>query len=280
MGNRSPYNLKNIMSENTQTQFKAEGDLAFSSAENTENGNSAESSTEKTDANQTPSSKENKNQTDENKGSDDKGHDNFSDHPRWKEREDDWKSRFNDQEKRHTDEIEKLRQDFDKRFGEVKPKDKTEVIDMPSWFGGTVEDWKLFQDWNKQQIAQVKELAVKEVSAKSEEEQKRIDAATKYFNDTVTTIEIDKTMNPQGLKVDRNKLLKFVLDNDIVDSKGNWNYKVGWQLMQQSDSKSKSKSTDEKKQVASATTSDNRADTKPSAFRTSEDFSNPTNRPW
>ena len=271
------------MSENTQTQFKAEGEPAFPIAENKENENSSASSTgEQTDANQTPSSEENKDQTDENKNGGDKDNDNLADHPRWKEREDDWKSRFNDQEKRHTEEIEKLRKDFETHFGDTKSEDKgdAKASEMPSWFGGSEQEWKEFLSWNSAQITRAEENAIKRVSAKTEDEQKRIDSATKYFNDTMASIETNKDINPQGLKVDRNKLLKFVLDNDIVDSKGNWNYRVGFQLMQNADSKSKTKSTTEKKQIASATTSDNKAETKPSSFMTSDDFSNPTNRPW
>ena len=42
----------------------------------------------------------------------------------------------------------------------------------------------------------------------------------------------------------------------------------------------KTKDTKDRKDLASATTSENRAETKPSDVTTSKDFENPAERPW
>lgn len=268
------------MTEESKTQFKTEGQPAFPVAD-TENDDSASSSEgEETNGDQTQSQEGDQNSGGSKDDTEDK---NLADHPRWKEREEDWKKRFNDQEKRHTDEIAKLREEFGGKTQQKGDDDQTPV-QIPSWFGGDENEWKAFKSWNDQQLAQAEargaEKAQKAIDQRSEEEQKKIDEATSFFNDEVTAIESDKTLNPQGAKVDRNKLLKFVLDNELVDTKGRWNYRAGWQLMQANVKTSKAPSTDEKKKVAAATTSDKHSETQPPAFMTSADFSKPGNRPW
>jgi len=261
------------MTEEIMTQIRAEGQPAFP-ATDTENDNSADSSTDTNETDQTGSSDQDNKQTDNKDGG--KEDDNFADHPRWKEREADWTNRFNEQEVRHTGELTKLREDFMGKFDGLKT---SAPQDIPSWFGGDEESWKDFSNWNNQALAKAKEEArteaLKELQGKTDSEQKAIDTATQYFTDQVTAIESDKIINPQGEKIDRNKLLKFTMDNDLVDSKGRWNYKAAFVMMRK-----QPVDTKDRKKLASDTTSDNRAETKPPAFMTSEDFSKPGAKPW
>ena len=261
------------MTEEKMTEFRKEGEPAFQTDK--EKDNSGDSSPdEETDTEQTPSSEEDKNQTENKK---DDGEKDLDNHPRWRERETDWKKRFNEQEERQTGEIAKLREEFEDKIGKVKPKESVEV---PSWFGGDETQWKAYQRDLDERIGKAKEGAVKEITAKSEAEQKAIDEATKFFQDEVVAIESDKGLNPEGQKLDRNKLLKFVLDNDLVDSKGRWNYKAGYKLMKAGVTSVKDKGIDEKKKLAGATTDERHVEDKPKAFKTSEDFKNPQERPW
>jgi hypothetical protein len=268
------------MPEPIQTQFKAEGDPAFPT-ENKENDNSAASSTgEKMDANQTQSP-EGESNTGVNKKDDGIGDDNLADHPRWKEREADWDKRFNEQETRHVGEITKLREEFEQRFNSKNQiGEEGAPTEVPAWFGGDESQWKEFVKWNTTLFNKAKSEALNEIQSKSAEEQKRIDEATNYFTDQVKSIESDKSINPKGEKIDRNKLLKFVLDNDLVDSKGRWNYRAGFLLIKAGVAQVNSTSTDEKKRIANASTSDKHAESKPSPFMTSEDFQKPGARPW
>ena len=48
----------------------------------------------------------------------------------------------------------------------------------------------------------------------------------------IAAIEGDKTLNPDALKVDRNKLLKTAFDNKAVDTDGRWNYRLAFKLME------------------------------------------------
>lgn len=271
------------MTDETKTGFKTEGDPAFQ-VESTENDNSAESSTEKTAEDQTQSQGGEKENTGDQKKDDQGADEDFAKHPRWKDREKDWTERFNNQETRHTEEIAKLREEFiGKKDGEKSETKSTELPAMPSWWGGDESQWAEYCKHQEALVAQAEERAITRITSKQTEEQKKIEEATTFMNDEVTKIESDKTINSQGEKVDRNKLLKFVLDNDLVDSKGRWNYRAGFLMMKSgvaSTKDDKKETTDEKKKIAIATTSENRAETKPSNVTTSTDFQAPGARPW
>ena len=240
--------------------------------EGNENDNSSESSTEETNADQTGSPDQNKNQADKKDGSD-KG---FADDPRWQERENDWKKRFNEQESRHTQSISELRVEIQR----LSP--KTSDTPIPDWFNGDEKQWAAFNDHNKGLVNQAKTEAMKEFEAKSAEDQKAIDDATTYFLESVASIESDKTINPQGEKLDdssRNKLLKIAMDNDLVDSKLRWNYRAAYLMMKGSPANLKHDTSDRKK-LAGATTSEKDAETRQTEYATSEDFKKPGARPW
>ena len=279
------------MTKEATAQFKTEGQPAFPVADK-ENDNSSDSPSveeKETTSDQTPSPEENKeeaeneNGTEEETTEDDKGGDKtdkkdrgFADDPRWKEREDDWKDRFNDQEKRHTGEIQKVREDFEQKL----PKKETDV-EIPSWFGGDEKQYKSYSKDLEARFDKVREDTLNSVKGESKADQKRVDDATKYMNEQIKEITADKELNPSGEKIDRNKLLKIVLDNKLVDTDGQWNYRAAYQIMKAS-AKPKGKGDDkeDRKKLADVT-SGNKVETKPDGVTSSEDFdNNPSKRPW
>lgn len=266
MGSR-PTQTKS-MTELETTQFKVEGQPL---TENKENDNSSSSSEgEETNANQTGTSDQ------DNKGTENKDGAGLADHPRWKEREDDWTKRFNEQEKRHVDALEKIREEI----STVKPKTESTPTEIPDWFGGDADAWGKYQAYERAKESKIREETLKDFQSKSEAEQKRITEATDYFNGEVASIEGDKTLNPEGLKVDRNKILKHALDNDLVDSKGRWNYKAAFKMMSAKEVFQAKTALNEKREVANATNSENRAESKAQSYATSETFKKAGERPW
>jgi hypothetical protein len=91
--------------------------------------------------------------------------------------------------------------------------------------------------------------------------------------------EISAIEEETGEKVDKNKLLKYTLDNELVDTKGNWNYRVAHRLMKAEKEEKKTVSED-RKNLADATTSDKKAPPAKPDYSTSDTFNNPMNRPW
>jgi len=254
------------MTENSQTESTEDVNLGADK----EKENSADSSSvETTDTNSTDSSNQDKDSQTSDKN---ESGDNFADHPRWKEREDDWKSRFNQQETRHAEEVRKAIEATEAKYAQKR--EELADTEIPDWFGGDAAAWKQYKAHEDKRLEQAEERAIERLEKKSEEKAKAIKEATDYFNDEVGKLEADKTINPDGTKVDRNKLLKFTIDNDIVRSDGKWNYRAAFIAMRGSGSTSTAKNNnlDEKKKLAGATNSNDRGDTKDSKVSTSEDF--------
>jgi len=276
------------MSEDTQAQFKTEGQPAFPVTD-TETEDSADSSTEKTTTDPTQSLEGDENSDGKKQGSedpDDKKKDDeksLDQHPRWQQREQDWKERFNEQEKRHTEAIERLRKEFSPKKDDSKEQEPSEE-EPASWFGGDSQQWKEFLAWNQSLVGKARENAVKEITERQESDKKAQEEATQFFNDQVKEIEGDQSTNPDGYKIDRNKLLKTVLDNKLVDTQGRWNYKAGWSILkaqENQDSNSSINDTiEEKKKVAGATQTEKKSEPVKPNYATSDTFADPSQRPW
>jgi len=262
-----------------------EGDQAFPSVD--EDNTSTDSPSENNDTDETRSvdgdDEENSQQdTDGDDDNADSGEDGdeddskktpFHDHPRWKLRETEWDTRFNDQESRHQEDMKQLREDITKA-----PKAPAESAPIPTWFGGDQAQWDAYQADRAGEIKAAEDRVLESVNGKRTAEQKAVQEATDYMKSEVVSIETNKNLNPSGKKVDSNKLLKIVMDNELIDSKGRWNYKAGMIIMNAQSGIKPAQSSDDKKKIAGATTSDSKGEDKPKAFKTTKDFK--MNKPW
>lgn len=253
--------------------FRREGENAFPKETGNENPEDSSPETNEADQTQAPEGEPN---SGENKDGGQPKERGFADDPRWQQRESDWKTRFNEQETRHADEIQKLREDLQK----ITSSRGTPSVEVPEWFGGDEQGWSQYSAHTQQLIDKAVEKALGTINQKNSDEQKAIDEATKYLHDEVATIEADKGLNSQGQKIDVNKLLKFTMDNDLVDSKGHWNYKAAFKMMNPKDVFQAKQALQERKNLVAATTSDQKPETKPSTVVTSDDFKKPGARPW
>lgn len=281
-----------MLPENNSTEFKTEGINPFENAY-TGNDNPAESSPDQTTTEQTQSQEGEQNSGEKK---DDGGKDQLADHPRWKERENDWTKRFNDQETRHQNDLKTLREEFETKLSGVNgnkaqqpasPADQTGApTQVPSWFGGDQEQWQEFLAWNQGLMTQAEERgaqkALQNLDEKSKAEQKAVQEATDYFHSEVARLEADQEVNPQGLKIDKNKLVKIAQDFYLVQPDGRWNWAAAFEFYKNSGAKADTtaQTVEEKKKIAGATTSENRGETKKTNITTSEDFKKPENRPW
>lgn len=251
------------MDEENKAQFRNEGDPAFET--DTENDNSADSQ----------SGEETEGEGNDGQGEGDGQHDDkipFHEHPRWKERENEWNNRFNDQEARHKKDLEDLRKEFS-----GARKENTENTEIPPWFGGDQKQWDEYRKYEDDRLSKAEERAVEKLTKAKEAEDKAVKDATDYMESEIKAIEADKDLNPSGSKIDPNKLLKFVLDNELIDSKGRWNYRAGWKFMN-AGKPSPKQQIDEKKKIAGATGTDHKGEKKPAPYKTSADFKK--NKPW
>ena len=266
------------MTDDTMVNVPNEGQSPF--APETEDDTSADSPAENNeeDETQSPDGDDENSQDDGEDAGDGKDTDpdkdvQFHEHPRWKQREEEWQERFNKQETRHQDDIKAVREEF-----AAARKENAENTEIPDWFGGTQDQWNSFRQWQDGHINAAEERALKRVSETNNAESQAVKEATDFMRTEISHIEGDKTINPEGKKVDPNKLLKFTMDNDLVDSKGRWNYRAAWRLMQGQPAAAPIKPKTDKKIIAGATASDNRGEAKPKAFKTTDDFK--ASRPW
>lgn len=265
------------MGNEAPTQIRVEGQPAFPTTD-TENDNSAASSAgeetteEQNGAAAADQGADKGTTTDQGKKTDGP----FNEHPAWKEREKTWTERFNEQEQRHQADLQKLREEF----GGKKPAPAApaaDEADIPDWFGGTAEQWAAFEAKVQERAEKAYEAREAKAREAKEAEEKAVADANEYLKTELAAIEADKTLNPTGEKIDRNKLLKFVLENHLVDDQNRWDYRKGYRFMKASEHTKASHAGDRKK-VAGATTSEQRAEKPATALKTREDFQK--KRPW
>lgn len=256
------------MTDADTIEFRRDGDSA--EFENTENEDSEDTTAETNDDGDTHSPDGDKNSQDDSDTSKP-----LNEHPRWKEREDEWNRRFNDQETRHQDDLKKIREEF----GDAR-KENRENTAIPSWFGGNQEQWDAYRADQDTQLKAAEDRALERIKSEKNAQDEAVKAATDFMNSEILSIESDTTLNPEGKKIDPAKLLKVVMDNDLIDSKGRWNYRAGYKLMNQSVTKKPPVVNPERKTIAGATNSDSKPETKPVTYKTSADFKKPGAKPW
>lgn len=255
------------MGENDQAQFAREGQPAFPVDKEKDNS-SAPPAGEKTETG------DDAGHAAGGASGDDPDKDKpFHEHPRWKQRETEWNDRFNSQESRHQEDLKKIRDEFG-----AKRQDNAEQTKIPSWFGGDQEQWDAYRQDRDAEIKASEERAYKRLVEERGSEEKAVAEATDFMNSEISKIEADKDLNPSGAKVDKNALLKLVMDEDLIDSKQRWNYRAGWKMMQAREH-SKQSHAGTRKAAAAATTSEAKGEAKPAAFKTSDDFKK-GKRPW
>lgn len=257
----------NTMTDNEQVSFQREGEPAFPL--DSENENSADSPSDKTKTENSDDSSDAGTKKPDAETKDLP----FDQHPAWKEREQKWDTRFNDQEKRHQDDLAAIRTEFG-----GKRKENAEQTQIPKWFGGDQEQWDAYRADREAELKATEERAYTRLTQEKTNNDKAVQEATDYMQTEVAALESDKTLNPTGAKIDANKLVKIVIDNDLVDSKGRWNYKAGFAIMQSQSGKAKP--TGNRKDIAAASGSDTNGEKSTTSFKTSADFKKPGARPW
>ena len=261
----------------------AEDEYTFNPPKESERRNSTDSPSE-TDQNEDTDSPDR--EEDKNNQEDTDKEKPFNEHPRWKERESEWNGKFNEQEKRHQEELTRAIQGIREEFKENKREANSSKI--PTWFGGDQEMWDEYRSDLQADLQAAEDRArrgaLEEINSKSSVQDKAVKEATDYMNTEVEVISTDKTLNPDGLKVDTNSLVKFTIENELVDTKGRWNYRAAFKLMKASGiikPKDKVTTSPERKALAEATIDkSNKGEPTLKTYKTSLDFKKPGGRPW
>lgn len=228
----------------------------------------SDSSTEQTTTEETPSSEGDNTQNEDNIP--------FHKHPRWLKREEEWNQKLEDTASSIRAEYEEKLRPLEQRFA------SREEVEVPSWFGGDESAYKAYMADQQKIVEQAEERAINRIKQETEQKDKSLKEANSWFEDSVSEIESDKDLNPDGSKVDRNKLLKKAMDEELIDSKGRWNYKAAYKMLAADARMAAAPDPDALKarqRVAAATTSESTAETKDVTFATGDSFRG-GKKPW
>lgn len=267
------------MSEETAAVIQREGEITVSESEDTgEETPAAPQADKDNQGGDTPSAEGDNTRTPNNEPP-------FHEHPRWLEREEEWKTRFNDQERRHQEDMKMVLDRIGK--GDDRPVETSAPVKMPSWFGGTQEQWDAYRADLQTDLKAVEERAEKRVlerfAGQASQEETAVKEATDFLHAEIAAIQADRALNPTGEKIDAEKLFKIVYDNQLVDTKGRWNYRAGFRLMKAGDAAPAAPAkppaeTRARKEAAAGTVEGGRPEQQPKNYTTSKDFEK--DRPW
>lgn len=195
--------------------------------------------------------------------------DRFDKHPRWqemlqernsfREKAQEFESRLN--------QIQPIVEEYQKSLRQNEP-------EIPIWFNGDATQWRAFNDeYIEKRIAQVEQNTIKRIEEKNNLERKRAQEAQEWIEGGL------KALESEFGEVDRNRILKTALDEDIVDSKGRYNLRAAYFIVKASESNAAaaSKETSIRKKVISSS-HDVGTEPKSREYRVSDDFK--INRPW
>lgn len=186
-------------------------------------------------------------------------------------------SRLTESEKKHTEDMAALRTEI---AAGKKPDITAEK--PPKWFGGNQEQWGEFQEYIGKKTAGVGEGVIKTISQTKQQEETAVAEATTYLQSEIAAIQGDKTLNPKALKVSAEELLKVVLENELIDTKGRWNYRAGWRILRPTleAAAAGTKVDPDRKKLAGTSVGNDKGsgDGAAKPFKTSEDFKK--KRPW
>lgn len=184
----------------------------------------------------------------------------FHEHPAWIEREQKWEQRMKDQEKTFNEKYATLESKIAER---QEAHSELTDADVPDWFNGDLDTYKkyyahqtkLMEDKATKIAEKLVEGKFKSMQEASEKQTKAVQEATDYFRSEVDRIEKDATLNPDGAKIDRQRLLEIAQEEDLIDSKGRWNWKAAFRVYKATETKTETDPKQNlKKNIAAITT--------------------------
>lgn len=148
----------------------------------------------------------------------------FQDHPRWKEMH--AKAKLAEDAMGKAQALEEELNSYKRRVDPILNQFNNEEP-IPEWWAGDRESWNQFSGYIGSRERAAKEAALQELTSKQQAERKAYEEAVAWIDQNVRELE-----ETHGKPVDRNKLLKYAADNEVVDLKNRYNLKVAYKLMQ------------------------------------------------
>jgi hypothetical protein len=168
----------------------------------------------------------------------------FHKHPRWIERENELKE-LKERDEANAREIAELR-------SMTEPRDNTGDEEIPNWFselyGDNLTAWKAY---SQHEQARTEEIENRILARQQQEAEKAIQEQQKWANWVEDEI---KSLEAEGLKFDRNKLSKIMLDYSPTDADNNLDFHKGYAIYEALEGKPDNATSEARKQLADTTT--------------------------
>lgn len=195
----------------------------------------------------------------------------FHKNKRWKQRETRHKQRITSKD----EEIATLKAQLADKGSEKELTD----ADIPDWFNGELPEYKAYKKAQQQEIDSAVEKATGGKSKASQD--KAVREATEWLDEEIERLEDDDDLNPDGIEIDRERLLEIVQDNDLVDSKNRWNYAAAFKILKKEEKAAKPKRNNTKrKDLAAATVKKDATKTKKQSRLKNREAFTGEDRPW
>lgn len=177
---------------------------------------------------------------------------------------------------KRVDELEQKSQTLEEKLNKLEQMKSDEPLKVPESFKRLFgDDEEVYKIWKSEQDEREKSLRADILKEIQQEKQKEIEVQQKeeaeweeYFDAEISSLKED------GFDFDEQKLTKFVLDNEIIDSKGVYDLKKGLLKMM-----NQIKTNPARKQIADMTSGGTSTEPETKNYKTSKDFNGPA-RPW
>ena len=186
----------------------------------------------------------------------------FHKHPRWKALQDELKN-LRDFRDKATPLLERLGQEPQER--------QEESVEIPAWFSGLFGDnkeaWVKYRSYDAEQRKTLRSEILQEVRQEEERQISEQKKQEKWVDD-----EIQKLAD-EGLKFDRNELLKIALEWLPTDEEGNISFSKAYKILENLKAgKPEKPSSDEKKKIADQTMKKSKETDGKKDYKTSADL--------
>jgi len=152
----------------------------------------------------------------------------FHKHPRFKA--------LVEEKNRYKTELDKLREDVESKFSEIKDSHSEIKTDIPDWFtelyGENETAWKKYQTYDKKTRDDLKAEIKAEFESTRKLQEDSVKKQDSWIDGQITSLKED------GVQFDKNELMKVMYDNsqpgslyNVFDKDGNLDFKKGIEIM-------------------------------------------------
>jgi hypothetical protein len=145
--------------------------------------------------------------------------DNTPFHLRWKEREAKLKEDFEQQ-------LNEVRREVDEKVQKLEPRNEN----IPDWFtelyGANEVAWQKYSERESQREIEIEQRVLAKQEEKRQAETQEVQKWENWVNEQV------KSLESEGLKFDKNELIKTVMDYRPTDENNNFDFKAGYKIME------------------------------------------------